>query len=167
MKVDFHRKGKVKIMKGTVAQNKKYCGKDGKVVQEGRCPKQGQRTDLEEAVKCKSIRELFERQTPNFQTIRVCEKHLEYCEVPEFRDVQTAHIDRCDWEEFDYTCEDAYVYKDADSWHGYDGQELLIVFETGMGKHLPQEIKEGIPFRVNVGGSSRQIRVNSILYVRT
>lgn len=162
---DFKGYGRVKFRKGTVEQNNKYCSKDGHVLTEGRCPKQGQRTDLEEAIKCKSIRELFEKQTPNFQTIRVCEKHLEYCEVPVFRDVQVAHIDKCDWDEYDYSCEDAYVYNN-DTWHGYDGQELLIVFETGAGVHVPKTILEGIPQRVNVGGSSRQIRIDSILYVR-
>lgn len=152
-------------MKGSHDQNTKYCGKDGLLLSEGTRPKQGHRTDLEEAVKCKTVRELFERQVPNFQTIRVLEKKLEYCENNEFREISIGHIEYCDLLEFDEQMEDTYVWA-GDGWEGYDGQTRLLITNLPMGG-IPRYLRRGVPHRVKTGGTSRMLRVTDVLIINT
>jgi len=157
--------GQINIMRGSHSDNEKYCTKDGNAICEGKRPEQGHRTDLEEAVKCESIRELFETQCPNFQTIRVLEKHLEYCEQPSIREVSVHRIGMEDFREYAHIyLEDAYTYNG--SWHGYDGQTKLIQCMGGQLNPIPTEVYEGLPYRVQAGGTSRQVRVTDIILIK-
>lgn len=165
MKRDFCKHGHVEIMNGKPEHNEKYCNKDGKGIREGVRPNQGRRTDIEEALECESVRELFDRQTPNFQSLRVLEKHLEYCEQPSVREVQVHRIGMEDFREYAHVyLEDAYVF--AGIWHGYDGQSKLIQFMGGQLNPIPTEVYEGLPYRVQAGGTSRQVRVTDIILVK-
>lgn len=156
--------GHVEVMHGTHEQSEKYCSKDGYVVEEGTMPKQGKRTDLERAIACESVRELFENQTPNFQTIRVLEKHLEYCEKGETREVTIHYVDMEHFKMYPKIyMEDAYVL--CDKWDGYDGQTRLITYDDV--SYIPNPIRLGLPYRVKVGQTSRQVRITDIIKVET
>lgn len=160
--------GHTEVMKGDYAANEKYCNKDGKGISNGQRPAgQGHRSDIEEALNCDSIRELFETQTPNFQTLRVLEKHLEYCETPKVRECSTHHFEKVDLKEFGTIMTNAYVVTGSRlslQWDGYDGQTCLIIYGDDYCM-LPWQITEGLPYRVRSGQTTRMIRVTDICII--
>jgi len=146
--------------KDWVSKNQAYCSKGGHIVVEGILPRQGARTDIDRARKRTTVREHFEKDEPNFQSIRVLEKKLEYTETPTFRQVDVAYVTR---EQVDFS--DTFCY--SGTWHGYDGQTCLLVIVSDVQlASLLDPIVRGLPVRVNVGGSSRNLRVTSVFYLR-
>lgn len=145
---------------GWVVRNEEYCRKEWRnFIQEGELPRQGERGDLIAAAQTATVRDLFTgRIMPSFQQIRVAEKYLEYAESPAWRGASYDYVtDPARIKEHDPTT----VYYHHESWHGYDGQKTVVY--DWMDPKTYKRIRLGIPTRVNVGGSSRFLRVEHLL----
>jgi len=148
-----------------VKLNEEYCQKcrdEGKtIITEGICPKQGIRTDLERARERKSVREHFRKDEPNYQSIRVLEKKLEYTERPKWRNITKVMVP-ADQVAGTVGDQDVYYYSsqtDQTRWPGYDGQKVVVTSQSD--SYNLMNILNGMPHRVNTGGTSRLLRVTT------
>lgn len=165
--------------KGSAADNRKYCSKDGDFHEFGTIPAQGRRNDLtrlkSELVGHNSLRGVLANDY-NLQCVRYAEKWLTYNELPrsltpEQRDVTWIYgptgTGKSRWA-FDCTdTNDTYVAcGTAQWWDGYDGQSCVILddFRGSFCKFsILLKILDLYAYRVQIKGGFRQLRASRFI----
>lgn len=160
---------------GTGSQAAEYCKKDGNYVERGELskPKQGTRTDIEEArniVRTTGRMKNVVENVNSFQAIRVAEMYLKYAEPkrnwqPEVRwyyGPTGAGKTRAAMEESN----DPYISgKNLKWWEGYDGHEDVILDDFRKDFctfHELLRILDRYEYRIEVKGASRQLLAKRI-----
>lgn len=164
----------VEVQKGTWADQKRYCTKQDPNPQfmldeNGEpmpWPRQGERGDLHNAGKCKSLREHIESDEWNFQSIQCLTAVLAY-QRPKHRKVTLLVFTEKEFELPDEET-DAFVYSRETKWHNYDGESILVIYSNNLPDNLSDVIK-GRPCKVLAGGwaRSRAVCVETVVLVAT
>lgn len=159
---------------GSQKQAIDYCKKDGKWTEDGDKKNQGERNDLKkfvEIAKTEGMKAIFEQEDiPNFQTIRVCEKMLEYCEEPRQEKPEVIWIHGepgIGKTKLAHTmCPNAYIKDETKWWSGYDGNTEVII-DDFRPKHMSftylLKLIDRYQMRVETKGGFRQFKAKKII----
>lgn len=167
---------RIAIAKGTAQENQIYCKKEGDWYEEGTCPDQGKRNDLEHIKNCikegQNMRTMIENNTiRNYQQLRTSECLMKYLEPkrtwkPEIKwywGASGTGKTKTAFEE----CKDPYVSgRDLKWWEGYDAHEEIIIddFRADFCKfHELIRILDRYEFRNECKGASRQLLCKKII----
>lgn len=164
----------IEVAKGSPEQNVTYCSKQGDIVEYGDRPVQGRRNDISEAykvVKETSKMKAVVETMPTFQAIKCAEAYLKYHEKPrdwkpEVRWYFGATGEGKTRAAREWLGEDVYTtLEDGKFWEGYDGHECVLIddFRKDFCKfHVLLRLLDRYEYRVEVKGSSRQLRARKI-----
>lgn len=165
---------------GTAEQNRKYCTKEGEYVERGERPQQGRRSDIafvREIIKSGgNIRKLLEEDCVNYQTIKIAEKYLTYCESsrnykPEVYWIYGSTGTGKSHLAYEMAGEDVYTCnKDNKWWDGYDGHECVVIDDMrgDFAKfHEILRLLDKYQYRAEVKGGFRQLLAKRIIITTT
>lgn len=162
-------------MRGSPADNNKYCSKDNVAYEKGTMPEQGERNDLAEIRKIidngGTMRDIM-REGFNYQAIRYAEKYLTYMEKPREEKLEIKWFwgptgqgkshdarEECDPKEY-------YRQTLEKWWEGYDGQKHVVLDDfrdSWMRFDQLLRLCEGYPLRIENKGGSRQFKPTKII----
>lgn len=166
-------KAHVEKAKGSLAQNEKYCAKEGNLTELGVKPEQGKRTELDEVRQIvretSSMREVVEVAN-SYQSVRMAETLLKYNEKARpyktreviwfYGPTGTGKTHTVYAEE-----EDIFVPLSFKWWDGYDGHKVVLLDDVRPDFCKFHEIlmlTGERPFRVECKGGSRQAMYDKI-----
>jgi len=162
--------------KGTGAQNKTYCSKDGNIlVEDGIMPTQGKRVDLDEVYASlregANMRSILDSDV-NLQCIQVAQKYLSYHEAerdwqPEVRWFHGPPGAGKTRAALEWLGDDTYTCNRTTSkfWDGYDAHQGVLIddFRTEWCKFVELlGITDRYAYRVEVKGGARQLLARKI-----
>jgi len=168
----------IETAKGTPADNKKYCSKDGDFFEEGECPKNGRRTDLEEAREIINetgkIRDVANN-TNSLQAVKAAECIIKYIERKRDWKPKVTWIygkSGCGkTKQAHEAFKDKDMYRKSNGtgqwWDGYDAHEYVIIDDV---KDITEsyylsllELLDRYETRIQYKGGTRQFLAKEII----